>query len=244
MEQGFSNHGPVDNSSFYHIHRLGLSKEIRGLSEYRQAIGIGLSEARANYANMRLLSDPSLEKIQGIHRTIFGKAYPSWAGKFRRVGEVVKIAGFKGADSIRIEPELQVTFMQTKWILGQELRDEDLNEDLAPAAAIAQFHLRFERIHPFRDGNGRAGRVILTCQAKEAFNFDLELTDRIDYILAIREADEGELRGLVNLIRGSKAPTKLSIPTPFNIEPLTKDDLVCTSDIEYQFEASFRTFLQ
>ena len=33
---------------------------------------------------------------------------------------------------------------------------------------IAEFHLRFETIHPFQDGNGRIGRFIILKQCIEA----------------------------------------------------------------------------
>ena len=35
-------------------------------------------------------------------------------------------------------------------------------------SAVAQFHARFEHIHPFQDGNGRTGRMIMLRQCLEA----------------------------------------------------------------------------
>lgn len=49
---------------------------------------------------------------------------------------------------------------------------------------IADFHYRFERIHPFQDGNGRIGRFIILKQCIEA---------GVDFI-AIDEAYENEYR--------------------------------------------------
>ncbi|MDR2179458.1 MAG: Fic family protein [Synergistaceae bacterium] len=49
--------------------------------------------------------------------------------------------------------------------------------------AVAEFHLRFEGIHPFIDGNGRTGRLILNLELmKEGFlPVNIKFTDRNKY---------------------------------------------------------------
>ncbi len=44
---------------------------------------------------------------------------------------------------------------------------EDWNESKKDIYAIADFHQRFEHIHPFQDGNGRIGRFIILRQCIE-----------------------------------------------------------------------------
>lgn len=44
---------------------------------------------------------------------------------------------------------------------------EDWNESKKDIYAIAEFHQRFEHIHPFQDGNGRIGRFIILRQCIE-----------------------------------------------------------------------------
>lgn len=44
---------------------------------------------------------------------------------------------------------------------------EDWNESKKDIYAIADFHQRFEHIHPFQDGNGRVGRFIILKQCIE-----------------------------------------------------------------------------
>ena len=54
---------------------------------------------------------------------------------------------------------------------------------------IALFHLKYEKIHPFQDGNGRTGRMILF---REALKNDIippiiHDENRVEYIEGIKE---------------------------------------------------------
>ena len=57
---------------------------------------------------------------------------------------------------------------------------------------IAEFHILFERVHPFADGNGRVGRLIMAFQAIQN-NIVLPLIEnehRTEYLTAINDKDE------------------------------------------------------
>lgn len=60
---------------------------------------------------------------------------------------------------------------------------EGMKRDLHIVEAVAEFHLRFEGIHPFIDGNGRTGRLILNLELIKAglLPVNIKFADRRKY---------------------------------------------------------------
>lgn len=68
-----------------------------------------------------------------------------------------------------------------------------------PLRREADFHIRFERIHPFEDGNGRTGRILLQrgCMLAGLEPPVITVDCRADYLNLIATQDVEGLRGLL-----------------------------------------------
>lgn len=66
---------------------------------------------------------------------------------------------------------------------------------------LADLHARYELIHPFQDGNGRTGRIILfkECLEHDIMPFVIHNENRIRYVAALKKAQlEGDSSELAN----------------------------------------------
>jgi Fic family protein len=99
----------------------------------------------------------SLELVLEVHNILTSGTYDE--RRFIERGE--RPGSFKKHDYVTGREEVGSSPDDVRFHLVELLNE--LNEDMAvePLKAAAYFHLRFEYIHPFADGNGRVGRTLM-----------------------------------------------------------------------------------
>ena len=93
------------------------------------------------------------EMILLLHRMLIGGIDDSIAGRFRKAGEYVRVGTHIAPAPEHVEAMVDAALLQ----YGSD-------HDSYFADKVALFHLAFETIHPFNDGNGRIGRVLINYQ--------------------------------------------------------------------------------
>jgi cell filamentation protein len=104
------------------------------------------------------------QHVRDVHRHLFQDIF-AWAGKFRTVG-------LSKGDSLFCVPAFIESQLNR---IGAELAREDFLRGLVPvqfSKRAAYFLGEWNAIHPFREGNGRTQRALLT-QLAHACGFDL-----------------------------------------------------------------------
>ncbi|MBL4633723.1 MAG: Fic family protein [Kofleriaceae bacterium] len=91
----------------------------------------------------------ALDTMCLLHKLLLSNIRDDIAGRFRNEEEWVRVG-----NHIAAAPNL------VAGLLTKMLSQYHANPMLSIAKRIATFHLRFESIHPFVDGNGRIGRVL------------------------------------------------------------------------------------
>jgi len=130
-----------------------------------------------------------LSTILELHEAVF-RGIKDDAGQWRRVN--VRIAG-----SRHVPPRMErVVPMLDGWTEGYAKKDL-LGEDVLSVAAW--MHFEFESIHPFSDGNGRVGRLLLNLHFLK-HNWPPVHILPSDKHLYLKSLDKGHAGSLVDLV--------------------------------------------
>lgn len=150
----------------------------------------------------------SLSLIKELHKIVF-KGSKHFAGEFRKV-EVAVVDSY-GAIVHRGAPPDYVAKLLSELIdwYGKS------KKKYPPIVLAAVVHNQFENIHPFHDGNGRVGRLLLNnILIKHGLSpVNIELSNRKEYYNSLQEYENnGNLRPTIELIlkeyKSMKRPAK------------------------------------
>ena len=106
----------------------------------------------------------------------------------------------QGSEHIPPEPE-KVPNLMNYYIYNYNHDEQDI------FIKIAKYHIEFERIHPFEDGNGRTGRLLLNYELiKNNVNpIVISKDDRVQYFEFL---DKQDVNGLAKFLRNLSAKEK------------------------------------
>ena len=152
----------VYNSNAIENSTLTLEETEKILLEQRLSRNVSLREvfeaknlARVIEHTRKKVKESELGKdlIVLLHQMLIGGIDDAIAGRFRGKGEYVRVGAHIAPAPEHVERMIETALLEYSSDLGTYFLDR-----------IARFHLDFETIHPFCDGNGRIGRVIINFQ--------------------------------------------------------------------------------
>lgn len=134
--------------------------------------------------------------LLNIHRTAFGHLY-DWAGKWRNSNIIVG----------QLEPPQphQIIQLMYQFVDNLNFKISIAKTKEEHIECLLYAHYEFVRIHPFNNGNGRTGRILMNWVAmkfgyKPLVLYHREGESRKIYIKAMKAADGGNMEPLRNLI--------------------------------------------
>ncbi|MEK7616535.1 MAG: Fic family protein [Patescibacteria group bacterium] len=149
------NSNAIENSTLTlkETEKILLEMELSGNLSLREVFEAKNLARVMEYIRKLQKEDLSKEKVLLYHQMFLGNIDESIAGRFRKKNEYVRIGTHIALPPEHIERRIEDILIEFSSDLRLYFTDK-----------IAKFHLDFENIHPFLDGNGRIGRVLINYQ--------------------------------------------------------------------------------
>ncbi|MDP3297302.1 MAG: Fic family protein, partial [Thermodesulfovibrionia bacterium] len=139
------------------------------------------------------------EWICKLHNDIAGSLFPGWAGRFRDIN--VHVGAHIPPPYFEVPVHMRLYCEDLTARISFVLKEKDI-EKISETLAYADW--RFQWIHPFRDFNGRVGRILLAAvlfrlKLPPAETALVEPEEKERYLKALHAADAGNLSLLTDL---------------------------------------------
>ncbi len=163
----------------------GITIGGKSLREHFEAIG----HAKAYDHIYSLLDRPiSEEDVLFLHKLFFQQIDPENAGRYRQKNVIITGTDYLPPDHQKVS-ELMKKHIEN---LNKNAKDEHILE------WASDLHAEFEAIHPFTDGNGRIGRLLLSILTLKNGYCPVVIPPirRAEYITALQKSNKGDLNTL------------------------------------------------
>lgn len=185
------------------VERLLLEEHVAAGAPLRDVLETTQHDIAFRALTRRLEEPLTARMALGFHAEVFRGVKPH-AGTWRLIR-----VGIGGTRFVPPRPE-EVPVLMEAW--EREYHDRDLRGEAALALA-AWMHWRFETIHPFQDGNGRVGRLLLNFHLLKHNWPPLHVTpaDKAPYVAGLEAGHAGDLRALEEFLGRALARSLLDL---------------------------------
>ena len=177
----------------------GLTIDRKPLKDHMEAVGH--KEAFEFVSELVKQNEPLSERIiKQIHFLVL-VGNKDDRGVYRKVPVRIMGAKHEPVQPYMIEPKME------------ELLKSFMEGEEHIITKLARFHIEFEGIHPFIDGNGRTGRLLVNLELMKAGYppIDIKFTDRMEYYKAFDEYHENHNLSAMEYLFASYVNSRLDM---------------------------------